>query len=105
MPTFLYAHEKNTSTFGKLMAIVELEDDINSHQLVDRTILGRILQEAKNDISRKFPENKYCVSQVNENSAEFVGIEFEDRTNYSFKKIPMSEYLPRVKREPCCPGL
>jgi hypothetical protein len=105
MPTFLYACEKNAATFGKLVAIVELEDDINSHQLVNRTVLGRILDEAKKDITMQFPESKYGVSRIQADSIDLVGEECEDRANYSFTKIPMSFYLPRVKREPCCPGL
>lgn len=105
MPTFLYAYERKPDSFGKLAAIVELEDDIGNQSLLDRTLAGRIICEVKKDLLRQFPESKYGVSHTRENSVDFVGCELEDKEHYDFKKMPMSAYLQRVKREPCCPGL
>lgn len=51
MPEFIYATKKSNISLGKLVAIIELVDDINSSKLLERTLVRRISDEAKKPLT------------------------------------------------------
>ena len=107
MPTFVYAYKLTPPTVAeRIVTIVELVDDINSQSLVDHTLVARIVQHAQHDLRNQFHESEYGVNW-SAGDIEMVGADREiDRKRYTFKQVPMSDYLPLVKaKTPCCPGL